>query len=133
MSIPPRRYKVFLADDSALVREKLRGLFSTLPAIEICGEAANAVDAIVAIQSTAADAVVLDLDLGATSGLDVLRAIKRVAAAPVVIILSIHPFGDFGEHSLREGADHYFEKGENFDVILDVLERLSLRGAQPAN
>lgn len=132
MPNPPRRFRVFLADDSALVREKLRGLFSTLPAIEICGEAANAIDAIVEIQATAADAVVLDLDLAASSGLAVLKAIKQAPPAPVVIILTIHPFGEFGAHTLREGADHYFEKGGNFDGILNVLEGLSLRHAQGA-
>lgn len=125
MQKPASRFKVFIADDSGLVREKLRALFSALSTVEICGEAANATEAIAAIRASAADAVILDLDLNESSGLDVLTAIKQSSPATLVIILTIHPFRDLGLYYLNAGADHYFEKGRDFDEVLTLLENLS--------
>ena len=125
----PTPYRVFLADDSSLVREKMRRLLSALPRIIICGEAADAKEAVTAIHASAADAVILDIDLHESSGLDVLAELKRKDTAPVVIILTIHAFEEMGRYYLDAGADHYFEKGANFDDLLNLLERLSLEQA----
>jgi two-component system, NarL family, invasion response regulator UvrY len=123
------RYKVLLADDSSLVREKMRRLLTALPRIAICGEAANAQEAVAAIHASDADAVILDIDLHEGSGLDVLTALKEKASAPVVIILTIHAFEEMGRYYLEAGADHYFEKGADFDRLLNLLEKLSLETA----
>lgn len=121
------RLRVFIVDDSVLVREKLTELFSILPGLEVCGVADNAAQAISEILADPVDAVVVDLDLSSGSGLDVLRAVKKAGAAPTVIILTIHPFHDYGPHCLEAGADYYFEKGNGFDDVLNRLEALSLR------
>ncbi|HVU24580.1 MAG TPA: response regulator [Opitutus sp.] len=118
-------YQIFLVDDSALVRQRLRELLTVLPGVAICGEAARADKAIEQIRVSGADAVVLDVDLEAGSGLDVLRAVKRLPAPPVVAVLTIHPFRAFGRHYLGEGADHYFEKGADFDAICNLFDQLS--------
>jgi len=123
---PSKPYRVFLADDSSLVREKMRRLLSALPRITICGETADAPGAVAAIHASHADAVILDIDLHEGSGLDVLTALKEKANAPVVIILTIHAFAGMGRYYLEAGADHYFEKGADFDALLNLLEKLSL-------
>lgn len=119
-----RRLRVFLADDSAMVREKLRSLFSALPVVEVCGEAASIRESITGIDTTAADAVILDADLQDGKGLDVIRAVKARAGAPIVIILTIHPFEEMGQHYLNAGADHYYEKGGSLEGLLLLLESL---------
>jgi DNA-binding NarL/FixJ family response regulator len=129
---PSAPYRIFLADDSTLVREKMRRLLSALPRIVICGESADAKEAVAAIHASAADAVILDIDLHEGSGLDVLTALKQKAIAPVVIILTIHAFAEMGRYYLDAGADHYFEKGANFDDLLNLLEKLSLEQSAPA-
>lgn len=125
MSSRNRQYQIFLADDSELVRQKLRTLLGTVPGVEICGEAGSPAEAIELIRAATPDAVVLDVDLGVGSGMEVLRAIKRLPAAPLVVVLTIHPFRTFGEHYLREGADHYFEKHADLDAICGLFDNLS--------
>lgn len=116
---------VFLADDSAIVRERLRTLLSIVPHLIICGEADNATDAISGIESSQADVVILDLNLRNSHGMEVLAAIKKKPTPPVVIILSIHSSPDLTRHYLNSGADYYFGKGQTFDPILKLLEELS--------
>lgn len=127
-----RPLKVFLTDDSDLVRERLRTLFAILPYVEICGEADNATDAIEKIHTSQADVVILDLDLRASHGMEVLQTIKKSPDAPVVIVLSIHPHRDLASHYLEAGADHYFEKGHAIEGILNLLENLGHRFASRA-
>jgi len=121
------QFKVFIAEDSALMSERLTELFHTLPQVQVCGVAAEVAQAIAAIQHRAMDLVVLDIDLIGGSGLEVLKAIKRQPLAPVAVILTIHPFHDFGQHCLDAGADYFFEKGNGFDALLSLIEELSLR------
>ena len=116
-----------MAEDSALMRDRLTELFDTLPHLEVCGMADNAAQAIHALRADPVDVVILDLDLGADNGLDVLRAVKQGPGAPVVVILSIHPFRELGRHCLDAGADYYFEKASAFDDLLNLLEELSQR------
>ena len=129
MDKTPRNFRIFIVDDSMLMRERLTELFHTLPRVEVCGMADNAPQAIAALKASPVDVVILDLDLVAGSGLDVLKAVKQDHAAPTVIILTIHSFHDFGRHCLDAGADYFFEKGNAFDGVLNLLEQLSLRHA----
>lgn len=121
------RLRLFIVDDSMLMCGRLTEFFATLPHIEVCGVADNVAQAIAAILAQPVDVVLLDLDLGKDSGLDVLKAVKQGPAAPIVVVLTIHPFKDLGRHCLEAGADHYFEKGNAFDGVLNLLDEISLK------
>lgn len=125
--IASRPLNVFLVDDSILIRNRLRELFSTLPSVDICGEADNAQQAISRIRDSAADVVILDINLHESSGLEVLTDIKSSAPSPLVIMLSVYSRRDVGEQYLKAGADHYFEKSGDFDQILNLLEEIGQR------
>ena len=76
---PPPRTKplrVLLADDSKILREKLAVLLSSLPAVEVVGEANDGIEALAAIGSLEPDLVVLDLRMPRMSGFEVLAALQ---------------------------------------------------------
>jgi len=119
--------RVFMAEDSAFMRDRVTELFATLPEVEMCGMVDNAAQAIRARRADPVDVVIRDLDLGADNGLDVLKAVKQGPEAPVVVILSIHPFRELWPPLRRRGADYYFEKASAFDDLRNLLEELSQR------
>jgi DNA-binding NarL/FixJ family response regulator len=53
--------KVFIADDSVQIRERLAEMLSELPEVEIMGKAADAPEAITQIRKLDPDMVILDI------------------------------------------------------------------------
>ncbi|HZO86294.1 MAG TPA: response regulator, partial [Verrucomicrobiae bacterium] len=76
--------KVFVVDDSTIVRERLITLLAEVPHVTIAGEAEAARDAIAGIQSKRPDIVVLDISMPGGSGIKVLEAVKKDQPAPLV-------------------------------------------------
>jgi len=116
--------KVFIADDSLIVREHLVTMFSELAGIEIVGQAEHVTEAISAIRSLRPDVVILDIRMPGGSGLDVLRNIKQDGVGPIVIILTNYPFPGYRQKCLDTGADFFLDKSSEFDQIPKLLERL---------
>ena len=74
--------RVFVVDDSALLREQVVGLLSELVGIEIVGQAQYPLEAFHAICVLKPDVVILDIHLIGGSGIDVLQKIKAVGSRP---------------------------------------------------
>src|SRR6185436_5969857 len=75
------RSRVFLADDSPLIRERLVSLLSDLPNVEIVGQSAGARDALENIQRLRPSAVVLDISMPG-GGISVLERLKKEDQPP---------------------------------------------------
>lgn len=122
--------KVFIADDSRLVQERLATMLNQLEGVEIVGQAQTAPEAISAIQSLKPEVVILDIRMPGGTGIDVLRAIKQARPAPVAIMLTNFPYWEYRQTCLKAGADFFFDKSSEFDKIPEVFERLQ-RGPTP--
>ncbi len=125
--IPPpsnQPIKVFIADDSCVVRERLTTLLNEVAGIEIVGQAENVAEAISAIGNLQPDVVILDIRMPDGSGIDVLRQIKQNGAGPIVIILTNYPFPGYRQRCLQAGADFFLDKSTEFDQIPALFEQL---------
>ena len=116
--------KIFIADDSALVRERLAALVSEVEDIELIGQTGDAHGAIEAIQRLRPDVVILDIRMPGGTGLQVLEAVKRREVAPVVIVLTAFPYPQYRKKCLEAGAEFFFDKATEFDHIAQVLAQL---------
>ena len=65
--------KVFVADDSAVLRERVIEMLSDLPGIEIIGHAQDVSETLTAIKKLNPDVVILDIRMPGGSGMDVLQ------------------------------------------------------------
>jgi DNA-binding NarL/FixJ family response regulator len=115
--------KVFIADDSLIVREHLVTMFDELAGIEIVGQATQVVEAINAIQKLQPDVVILDIRMPGGSGIDVLETIKQDVLAPIVIILTNYPYPGYQQKCLQAGADFFLDKSTEFDQIPKLFEQ----------
>jgi len=121
------RYRIFLVEDSPAIRETLAQSLESSGVLRIVGHADTAEDALQALASTPADAVIIDLHLRQGTGFDLLT---RLQAAPalshlVKIVLTNYAARTFRERCLALGANYFFDKSLEFDQVIDVLHGLA--------
>ena len=80
--------------------------------LEVVGEASDAEGAMAAIACLRPELVLLDIDLGTSSGFDVARQVTQADGGPVVILISSHEYSDFGVEIAACGARGFVAKDE---------------------
>ncbi len=116
--------KVFVVDDSAVIRRRLKRMLADEAKVEVVGEAGDAHGATDAILQLKPDVVLLDLHLLDGSGIDVLQTLKHDQAGPAVIILTDYPYPEYRRMCLEAGADFFFIKSTEFDQVVPALNQL---------
>jgi len=116
--------KVFIADDSALLRERLRTLISELDAVELIGQASDAQKTIKAIHQLKPDVLILDIRMPGGNGSKVLESLKPDTVKPVVVVLTAFPYPQYRRKYLKAGADYFFDKATEFEQVITVLEEM---------
>ena len=117
--------KVLIVDDSVTLVQRLRSSLAGIPRLEIVGEAADVPEAILEIQRTKPDVVILDMGMPGGSGLDVLGNLKMERCPPTVIMLSNYNSRQHRERSLQSGARYYFDKSTEFHKVAEVLRNMA--------
>jgi DNA-binding NarL/FixJ family response regulator len=116
---------VYIVDDSEMMRERLTESISDLAGIQVTGQSGDPYEAYNAIQKSHPDAVVLDIRLPGRSGIDLLKDIKKNPQAPVVIMVTNFPYRQYREGCMRAGADYFFSKINQFEMIAETLQRIA--------
>jgi DNA-binding NarL/FixJ family response regulator len=123
-SDPPvvaNRKLVFLVDDHPMVRERLTQLIDQQPDLQVCGEAGDVPEAILAIEARRPDIVILDLTLRSSSGLELIKDFKARGVGLPILVLSMHEESLYAERVLRAGAQGYVSKQESSHHILTAI------------
>jgi DNA-binding NarL/FixJ family response regulator len=117
--------KVFIVDDSAVLRERLITILSDLKGIEIIGQAKGPLEAQEAIPNLNPDVVILDIRMPGGNGIDVLENIKKGKSPPIVIMFTNYPYPQYRKKYMDAGADFFFDKSTEFDKIFEILKKLT--------
>lgn len=126
-SAPRRKAGVLLVDDHPLLRDGLAQLIGDAPDLMVCGQAADAAEAMLAIERLKPDLAVVDIFLPGTNGIELTKRIREVHPKVKVLILSMHDEGLYARRALRAGALGYVMKQEASKTILDGI-RAVLKG-----
>ena len=118
--------KVFLVEDSAMIRERLLALLSSVDGVRIVGCAEAADEAIHQILDQRPDTVVLDVNLAQGSGIDVLRALKAAAPEIDVYVLTNFAHPQYRRLCTELGARGFFDKSTEFELVRDALAARAL-------
>ncbi len=119
--------RVYIVDDHAMFRDGLRQMINLEPDLCVCGDSADAAQAMAEIPLTKPDLVIVDISLAGTSGIDLVKAIKREFEDLSVLVVSMHDESLYGERALRAGAMGYIMKSEPAKTVLAALRKV-LRG-----
>jgi DNA-binding NarL/FixJ family response regulator len=117
--------KVFIAEDSSIVRERLASFLREIRGLEVVGSESDAQEAAQSIQRLRPDVVLLDFRMPGGSGLAVLQMIKQQQPEIIVIIFTNLAADQFRKKCLDAGADFFFDKSTDFERVLDVFANLS--------
>ena len=77
--------KVFIVDDSAVVRQVLTGLLNNLPGIKVIGAAPDPIFAQKRMESEWPDVIVLDIEMPRMDGITFLKKLMQEHPTPVII------------------------------------------------
>lgn len=116
--------KVFIADDSAVVRKRLSEMISRIAGVEVVGEAQDAHTTIESILKLEPDVVILDIRMPGGNGITVLEKIKKTSFNTVVIMVTNYPYPQYREKCMELGADYFFDKSSEFEKIKELLKQL---------
>ena len=116
-----RPMKVFLVEDSPILRSRLEGMLSAIPGAQSVGYAEGADDAVRDILATRPDVVVLDIHLKQGNGFDIMRAVSKTAPEIGFYVLTNHPAGGYRMAAERLGSRGFFDKSTEFERLREVL------------
>ncbi|MGD9369573.1 MAG: response regulator transcription factor [Desulfobacteraceae bacterium] len=116
--------KVFIVDDSSLLRDRLGESIAEIKGVEAVGAANDVQMALEMIPTFRPDVVILDIHLPNGNGITVLEKLKSEPAPPIVIMFTAYPYPQYRQKCLQAGADYFFDKATEFDCIPAVLETL---------
>lgn len=121
--------KVFMVEDSAVIRERLKRLLAEIPEVQVVGETGDAQVGLAAILKQRPDVVLLDIHILNGNGIDVLQRLKQERVAPAVIILTDYPYPEYRQVCLDAGADFFLVKSTEFEQIVPALQQLNQQKA----
>lgn len=124
--------RVFLVEDSPIVRLRLVESLTVPGKIEVVGEADSEADAVAALRTTRWNALILDLALKQGTGLGVLKAIRpwRPPGAKV-IVLTNYAATPMRQASLAQGADLVLDKMHESHRVREALDALVSVATRP--
>jgi two-component system response regulator AlgR len=128
------KLKVLVVDDEALARSRLRTLLGdcTAPAAVAGAEAADAVEAMKALQRESFDAVLLDIRMPGADGIALAHMIATLPQRPAVVFVTAH-----SEHAVQafelEAVDYLTKpvRLERLQQALQKVERLGQGARSP--
>ena len=116
--------KVVIADDSPLLRERLKSLILSVRNVDIVGEAVNGIEALDFIKNKNPDLIFLDIRVPELNGIETLEKIKKSGSQTKVCILTNYPYPQYKTRCLAEGADYFFDKNQDFQQIREMIANL---------
>lgn len=116
--------KIFIVDDSVVIRQAYAFLLQRELAMEICGEAATAEEALTLLPGCNPDLVLMDISLsGPMDGIDLLRQLRARYAELPVLVVSGYDAAAYAPHVLQLGAFAYVSKGDTA-ALMAALQKL---------
>jgi two-component system, NarL family, response regulator DevR len=117
--------KVYVVDDSVLLRRRLAGMLTELDHVDLIGEAEESDQAMLEITKLEPDVVIIDIRLRQGNGIEILTEIKKTQRSPTVIMLTNYPYPQFREKCMSLGADYFFYKATEFTKVKEAIRSLA--------
>lgn len=125
-NVPTGPLTVFLAEDSAVIRERINALLGAA-AMQVVGEGATPQSCIDGILASHPDVVVLDIQLEGGSGLQVLKAVRGADPHVAFVVFSNSTAPAYRRRYLGEGADDFLDKSTEFEHLARAVAAAAQR------
>jgi DNA-binding NarL/FixJ family response regulator len=115
---------ILIADDSEMVRAKIRQALERETDFEICGEAIDGVEAVAKAKELTPDLILLDVKMPRLTGLEVAGILRRTQ--PRIRIMMVTMYAEELNRKLTSffGIDAVFSKSEGVTKLIERVENL---------
>ena len=124
------RIRVLCVDDHRIVREGISLIIGRQPDMEVVGSAASGEESDELFRQHQPDVTLMDLQLGAMSGVEAIRAIKAQAEDARIVVLTMYSGDEDIYRALEAGAVTYLLKDTLSDDLIRVVRDVH-DGKQP--
>jgi DNA-binding NarL/FixJ family response regulator len=121
--------RVLLVDDQELVRTGLRGILRARFGFEVVGECSDGVEVAAAAESLRPDVIVMDVRMPVTDGVAATAAVRKLADAPPVLVLTTFEDEAILAGALRAGAAGFLLKGTPAEELQRAVRVVAEGGA----
>ena len=127
MQLDTALVRVFLVEDSPLIRRRIIDNLLSIGGFVVVGFAESEDDAVAAIAETKPDVIVTDIRLREGNGIEVVRQVRQSPAAspPKIYVLSNYASAEYRRECELVGADAFFDKSGEYDRFLDALAHVA--------
>jgi len=116
-------HRIFIVDDNPSVRRGIRTLLET-SGFEICGEAADGLDAVERAPEINPDLIILDVAMPRMNGLDAARKLHDIHPHVPILLNTLHAAVIRSEPTLPEGVTDVVDKRENLlHLVFQLLPK----------
>ena len=123
-----RRIKVLVVDDHPLMRVGIAAIINGRPGMATVAQAGSGEEALDLYEKHLPDITLMDLRLPRMSGVETIRAIRRVHPQARFVVLTTYEGDEDIHQALDAGAQGYIIKGMPYDSLVAALERVHAGG-----
>lgn len=120
---------VLCVDDHRIVREGIALIIERQPDMKVVGSAATGEEAVEMHRRTRPDVTLMDLQLGAMSGVQAIRAIRAETAHARILALTMYQGDEDIYRALEAGAAAYLLKDTLSDDLIQVVRDVHAGGS----
>lgn len=117
--------RLLLADDHTLFRHGIRALLSSIPDVQLVGEAATGEEAVAKAASLQPDVILMDVRMPDLSGIEATRRVLAANPEIRIVVLTMLEDDDSVFAAMRAGARGYVIKGADESEMLRVVRAVA--------
>ncbi len=122
---PIESLRILLVDDHPLVRNGLKALLTSVPAMTVVGEAANGEEAINQVAILQPDIILMDLHMPGMNGIEATRQIAQSSPHVGILVLTMLEDDASVFAAMRAGARGYLLKGADQSEVLRAISAIA--------
>jgi DNA-binding NarL/FixJ family response regulator len=115
---------ILLVDDNRQFVERMVCILSELSIIREINVASSYEEAINILNTQMPDVALLDIHLPGRNGIELLKAIRHSGRPCHVMMVSNQADEYYSKLCLEFGADHFFDKSNDFSLIPDIIRTM---------
>ncbi|MDJ0762241.1 MAG: response regulator transcription factor [Myxococcota bacterium] len=116
--------RLLIADDHPIFRNGLRSIIDEEEDMEVTDEVGDGREVFKYVSENTYDALILDIDMGDTNGLDVLQQVRHAYLDFPILMLSFFPEEQYAIRALKLGASGYLTKEIAAEGLVTALRRI---------
>ena len=112
---------ILIVDDSKIFRKSLKLLITSKIEEARIHEAQDVKHALICIENTLFDVIILDIKMPDGTGFEVLDVVRKRNTPSKVIILSNYSTEKFRQIAVEKKAAHFFDKSSDYEDFIHLI------------